>query len=158
MSQILKKSSGSGSSVTSATGTSPIQVNGVSGVPETGAITISLASSGGIYAWTVVTGTSQNAVAGNGYIANNAGTVTVTLPATSAVGDTVSVTGMNNATGWKIGQPNAGSVIHYGTQTTTTGTSGYLSSLNTFDTVTLVCNTANASWIVISSVGNITVN
>lgn len=111
---------------------------------------------GGKMPWTTVTGTTQTAVAGNGYIANNAGTVTVTLPATSAVGDTVSVTGINNATGWLIAQ-NAGNTIYFGASTTTPGVGGSLASAATRDAVTLVCMTANAVWQCVSSIGNITV-
>lgn len=121
-----------------------------SGVPSWG-----VSPSGGI-TWSVVTGTTQTAVAGNGYIANNAGQVAITLPATSSVGDTISVTGINNATGWKIAQ-NAGNQIFFGTSSTTAGTGGSLTSAATRDAVTLVCMTANAVWQVISSIGNITV-
>ena len=75
---------------------------GVSITNGAGSITVN--ALGGGLTWTVVTGTTQAAAVNNGYIANNAGLVTVTLPATSAVGDTVAVTGINNATGWKIAQ------------------------------------------------------
>lgn len=127
---------------------------GISITNASGSITID--GTGGGLDWTVVTGTTQAAAVNNGYIANNAGTVTVTLPATSAVGDVVAVTGINNATGWKIAQ-NAGNTIYFGTGTTTPGATGYLESTATRDAVTLVCMTANATWQVISSIGNITV-
>lgn len=121
-----------------------------------GAGTITISAVGGGLTWTVVTGTTQAAAVNNGYIANNAGLVTVTLPATSAVGDIVAVTGINNATGWKVAQ-NAGNQIFFGSATTTAGTGGSLASAATHDAVTLVCMTANANWQVISSIGNITV-
>lgn len=123
--------------------------NGVSGNPT-------FSAAGGGLAWTVVTGTSQAAAVNNGYIANNAGLVTVTLPATSAVGDTVAVTGINNATGWKVAQ-NAGNTIFFGTATTTAGTGGSLASTATRDVVYLVCMTSNATWNVVGSIGNLTV-
>ena len=44
---------------------------------------------------TVVSGTSQNAVAGNHYVLTNVGATTVTLPASPASGDTVWVTWAN---------------------------------------------------------------
>src|SRR5580765_7290475 len=116
---------------------------GVSIANASGSITISAV--GGGLTWTVVTGTSQAAAVNNGYIANNAGLVTVTLPATSAVGDTVAVTGINNATGWKVAQ-NAGNTIFFGNATTTPGTGGSLASTATRDTVYLICMTANATW------------
>lgn len=121
-----------------------------------GAGTITISGTGGGLTWSVVTGTSQTASVNNGYIANNAGLVTVTLPATSAVGDIVAVTGINNATGWKIGQ-NSGNQIFFGITSTTAGTGGSLASTQTRDTVTLVCTSTSANWQVISSVGNITV-
>jgi hypothetical protein len=121
-----------------------------------GAGTITLSATGGGLTWTVVTGTTQSMAVNNGYIANNAGVVTATLPATSAVGDVVSITGINNATGWKIAQ-NAGNQIFFGTSSTTAGTGGSLQSTATRDAVTLVCTSTNANWQVLSSVGNITV-
>lgn len=127
---------------------------GVSIVNASGSITVSAV--GGGLTWTVVTGTSQAAAVNNGYIANNAGLVTVTLPAVSAVGDTVAVTGINNATGWKVAQ-NAGNQIFFGNTNTTAGTGGSLASTATRDTVYLVCMTASATWNVVNSIGNITV-
>lgn len=127
---------------------------GVSITNGAGSITINAA--GGGLTWTVVTGTTQAAAVNNGYIANNAGLVTVTLPATSAVGDVVAVTGINNATGWKIAQ-NGGNQIFFGTSNTTAGAGGSLASTATRDVVYLVCVTANATWNVVQSIGNITV-
>ena len=121
-----------------------------------GAGSITVNASGGGLTWTVVTGTTQAAAVNNGYIANNGALVTVTLPATSAVGDTVAVTGINNATGWKVAQ-NAGNQIFFGTSSTTSGTGGSLASSATRDTVHLVCMTANATWNVLNSIGNITI-
>lgn len=127
---------------------------GVTIANASGSITINAV--GGALTWTVVTGTSASAAVNNGYIANNAGLVTVTLPAVSAVGDTVAVTGINNATGWKVGQ-NAGNQIFFGSASTTSGTGGSLASTATRDTVYLVCMVANGAWNVVGSIGNITV-
>lgn len=127
---------------------------GVSITNGAGSITINAA--GGGLSWTVVTGTTQAMAVNNGYIANNAGVVTATLPATSAVGDIVAITGINNATGWKIAQ-NAGNQIFFGASSTTAGAGGFLQSTATRDTVTLVCTSVNANWQVLSSIGNITV-
>lgn len=90
-----------------------------------GAGSITINAAGGGLTWTVVTGTTQSMAVNNGYIANNAGVVTATLPATSAVGDVVAITGINNATGWKIAQ-NAGNQIFFGTSSTTAGAGGVL--------------------------------
>lgn len=127
---------------------------GVSITNGAGSITINAA--GGGLTWTVVTGTTQSMAVNSGYIANNAGVVTATLPATSAVGDVVAITGINNATGWKIAQ-NAGNQIFFGTSSTTAGAGGYLQSTAIRDAVTLVCTSTNANWQVISSIGNLTV-
>ncbi len=139
-------------------------ISGIVGVTTSNSQTVTINSSTGqlgvstssIGLWSVVTGTSQAGVAGNGYIANNAGLVTVTLPSTSAVGDIIAVTGINNATGWRVAQ-NAGNTIFFGTSTTTPGVGGSLSSSATRDSVYLLCVTANAAWNVLNSVGNLTV-
>lgn len=128
---------------------------GVSITNGAGSITINAA--GGGLTWTVVTGTTQAIAVNNGYIANNAGVVTATLPATSAVGDVVAITGMNNATGWKIAQ-NAGNQIFFGTSSTTAGATGFLQSTAIRDAVLLVCTSTNANWQVLNSIGNITVS
>lgn len=127
---------------------------GISITNSAGSITINAA--GGALTWTVVTGTTQSAAVNNGYIANNAGLVTVTLPSTSAVGDIVAVTGINNATGWRVAQ-NGGNQIFFGSSSTTSGAGGSLSSTATRDVVYLLCVTANAAWNVIGSIGNLTV-
>lgn len=114
------------------------------------------ANAGGGITWNEITGTSQTASVDNGYIANNAGLVTVTIPTTAAVGSVVRVAGVG-AGGWKIAQ-NASEIIHFGNLASTTGTGGYIASTNRYDAVELVCVVADTEWAVISSVGNITVN
>lgn len=63
----------------------------------------------GTLPWVVVSGTFQQAEANKGYVAANAAEVTITLPATPAVGDIVRVSGAG-AGGWKIAQ-NSGQMI-----------------------------------------------
>lgn len=104
--------------------------------------------------WTTVTGTTQAVAINNGYVANNAGAVTLTLPGTAAVGSQVIVTGLG-AGGWVIAQP-AGVLIHIGNQVTTTGVTGSLASTNRYDTITLRCIVADTTWTVVGSQGNIT--
>lgn len=110
---------------------------------------------GGGITWNEVTGTSQSAAVDNGYIANNAGLVTVTLPSTAALGSVVRVAG-KGAGGWRVAQ-NSGQSIRFGNTVTTTGAGGRLDSNNDFDAVEILCTTANSGWTVISSVGNIEV-
>jgi hypothetical protein len=142
-----------------STGVAPVATTltagtGVTIVNAAGSITLNAVGAG--LTWTVVTGTTQAAATNNGYIANNAGLVTITLPATSSVGDVVAVTGINNVTGWKIAQ-NAGNQIFFGNASTTSGTGGSLASTATRDTIFLLCVTANAAWNVTDSIGNITI-
>jgi len=59
--------------------------------------------------WQVVTGASQQAQPNTGYVAGSTTLVTITLPASPAVGDTVRVSGAG-AGGWKLAQ-NAGQSI-----------------------------------------------
>lgn len=106
-------------------------------------------------AWSNVTGTTQAAAVNNGYITNNAGLVTVTLPSTAAVGSIVEVAG-SGAGGWRLAQ-NASQLVNFGVLVTTTGTGGRLDSVNRYDAVRLICIVANTTWSVISSQGNISV-
>lgn len=110
---------------------------------------------GGGMTWSEVTGTSQAGAVNTGYILNNAGLVTLTLPTTAALGSVIKVAG-KGAGGWKIAQ-NASEVIHFGDTNTTTGTGGSIESTNRYDSVELLCTVADTEWTVISSVGNITV-
>lgn len=119
-------------------------------------ITIAATPSGGGLTWSVVTGATQTISSSHGYFANNAGTVTFTLPATASVGDTFVIAGMNNATGWTIAQ-RAGQTIHFAGTSTTTGVGGSLSSSERYDVVELVCNIANTDFVVTNSIGNITI-
>jgi hypothetical protein len=128
-----------------------------SGVTITnGAASITIASAGGGgFTWTDVTGTSASMAVQNGYIADNAGLVTLTLPATAAIGSIVAVQG-KGAGGWTI-VLNSGQTIHMGSATTTT-TTGSLSSTNQYNSIMLVCITANTTWAAfVGAQGNITV-
>jgi hypothetical protein len=147
-----------GQLVVGSTGVAPVAATLTAGIGigitnAAGSITID-ATSGG-FTWNEVTGTSQAMSVDNGYIANNAALVTLTLPATAAIGDTIQLTG-KGAGGWKVAQ-NAGQTIYFGNQSTTTGVGGSLASTNQRDTIEFVCVTANNDWNVIDSIGNITV-
>ena len=118
---------------------------------------ITIASSSGTSSWTVVTGTSQAMSVDSGYISNNAGLVTLTLPLTAGVGSTIQVQGLG-AGGWQIAQ-NALQVIHIGSAVTTIGITGFLASTNQYDSLTLLCVVANTTWTVLGGPqGNITYN
>ena len=129
--------------------------SGIAIANSTGSITISTTDVAA--SWTVVTGTSASMVVNAGYISNNAGLVTLTLPATAAVGSIIQVQGLG-AGGWQIAQ-NASQLIHIGSAVTTTGTGGYLASTNAFDSITLLCVVANTTFTVLGGPqGNITYN
>jgi hypothetical protein len=99
-----------------------------------------------------VPGTTQAAAVNNGYIISNAAQTTVTLPAIAPEGSIVAVQG--KGAGGFILAANTGQVIHFGNQVTSSG--GSLTSNNQWDTVEVVCVTANLVWAVKSSVGNLT--
>lgn len=108
--------------------------------------------SGNASLWTTVTASTQAAAVSNGYITNNATGVTITLPATAAIGDVVEIMGLN-AGGWTLA-PNSGQNIRFGTQNTTVS----LASTAQYDTIKVRCLVANTQWSVVERQGNITVN
>ena len=128
---------------------------GVTITNSAGAITIN--ATGGALTWTDVTGTSASMAVNNGYLADNAGLVTLTLPSTAAQFSLISVAGIG-AGGWKIAQ-NANQKIIFGITTTTTGVGGSLASTNANDCVSLLATVGGASttWTVLNSIGNLTV-
>jgi hypothetical protein len=129
---------------------------GMSIVNAAGSITLN--AIGGGLTWNDVTTTSASAAVNNGYLADNAGLVTVTLPATAAQFSLLAVGGFG-AGGWKIAQ-NAGQSIQFGSAAaTTTGVGGSLASTNRYDCVFLlaVVGGASTTWLVLNSVGNLTI-
>jgi hypothetical protein len=113
-------------------------------------------SSGAGITWSEVTGTTQAAVANNGYIINNEGLVTVTLPTVIPFGSTIAVVGKGIG-GWKISQNNNQS-IHYINVTTTIGTSGYIASTSQYDCIELLNIVENNEFVVRNSVGTVEMN
>lgn len=111
-----------------------------------GSITISAGGAG--YNWTEVTGTSQAMSVNSGYIANNALLVTLTLPSTAAVGNSVIVQG-KGAGLFAIAQ-NSGQTIHFGNVNTTTGILGSITATNQYDSLEIICITANTDWAVLT--------
>lgn len=113
-------------------------------------------SAGGGLTWNNTTGSTQAMTVGNGYINNGSGSPTVyTLPSTAAIGSIVAVTGINSGL-WKIAQ-NASQIINFNGVSSTTGTGGSVSALSLYDCIQLQCVTANTTWVVIESMGNLSV-
>lgn len=123
---------------------------------DNGAGSITISSTGSGNSWTEVTGTSQAMSADNGYVANNAGLVTLTLPTTASFGTVISVIG-KGAGGWKIAQ-NASQVIRIGSAASTAGVGGNIASTNQYDSINLICTVANTVWTAQGAPqGNITI-
>ena len=90
------------------------------------------------------------------YLVNNgASLVTLSLPTTAAFGTQIEIAGLSSG-GWTLTQA-AGQAINFGSKSTTTGVGGSLSSSNQNDYIKLLCVTANTTWNVIGSIGNITI-
>lgn len=105
--------------------------------------------------WNNITA-SQALASGNGYFCvSPGGALSLSLPAVSAVGDTIEVA-LDGATSFAITQ-GAGQQIKMGNAATTAGVGGSLTSTQQGDTLRMVCRTANLLWVVMSSMGNLTV-
>lgn len=146
--QVLIGSTGAAPVPATLTGSGGITISNAAG-------SITISGSGGGFSWTEVTGTTQSMAVNNGYISSNASQVVLTLPATAAIGDTVKVQGKGTG-GWRVAQ-NAGQIIHFNSATSTLGVSGYIESTQRYNSVELVCITANNEWAVNSVSGNLTV-
>lgn len=140
-----------------AAGTTPVpgMVVGMGGIgvaydSMTATLTISGGSSS-TFAWNTAAGTVL-ATPNTGYICTS--TLTLTLPAVISVGDVIRVTGGTGSMMWTI-DANAGQTIQLGSQASSSG--GSLASTNPYDTVELLCVTANTAFVVLSSMGNVTV-
>lgn len=96
-----------------------------------------------------VPGTSQAMTVNTFYIANNAGLVTFTPPATCAVGTVFAVQG-GGAGGWTIDLTANTQTFNFGS---TPGTTAIASS-NRYDGVQFVCTIANTTFALINGVGN----
>ena len=143
-----------------ATGADPVFVSLTSSgstitfTPGAGTLNLEAAAAGGL-TWNNVTGTTQAMAINNGYIANNGSQVVCTLPASAAIGTMMAVAG-NGAGGWRISQ-NANQYINFLSSVTATGTGGYLASTTRYDVVWIICTVTDVGFVVITSIGNITV-
>lgn len=104
--------------------------------------------------WSKITA-DQTAAVNNGYICNKAGLLTLTMPSTSAIGDTIAIININTAAGAKFLSANPGQ-LQMGTSVATANT-GSISSTALGDVLYLTCTTANTTWYAYSSQGNWTV-
>ena len=103
------------------------------------------------FVWTVAPSTPVTAAVNNAYIITDASAVTVTAPVTAAVGSIIGMVG-NGAGGWTL-NVGSGQTFKMGSSSASTS----LASTNQYDSVFLVCVVANTTWVVYSSMGNLTV-
>ena len=109
-----------------------------------GAGSITIATVGSAIAWVGIAGTTQTAAVNTGYIIQNAGQTTVTLPVTAAIGSVVSIRGLG-AGGWILAA-GTGQTIQLDSTATSSG--GSLTYANQYDTVDVTCIVANTTWSV----------
>ena len=107
------------------------------------------------FTWNSVAGTSQTLATLNGYVNQNAGLTTFSLPGTASFGDVFAIAGVGSG-GWTISQGSGQSII-VGTATSTTGLAGSVSSTLASDTIYLLCVTANTTFKAFQWAGNLTV-
>ena len=125
---------------------------GITVANTTGAIAFT--GSGQGITWVDQSGASVTMAVNTAYVSDDgASLVTFTLPATAALGSVFGIVGKGSGL-WTIAQAS-GQSIHFGNVTTTT-TTGSLSSTLQYDSVWLVCITANTVFAVYNSIGNIT--
>lgn len=115
-----------------------------------GAGSITITNSSTAFAFVDQTATTVTMAPMTGYICTSTANalVTLTLPTTAAVGDTYRIIGKTTG-GWTL-QAAAGQVVNVGSVATTTA--GTVSSSQAFDSVEIVCITANTAFSIISGV------
>lgn len=106
-------------------------------------------SSGGI-AWLGIVGTTQLAGPNSGFVVQNAGQTTISLPATFAIGDRIIVKGLG-AGGWVL-QCAAGDTIQVGQDVTTSG--GTVTSGDNYDVIQISGLVADSVWSMDYGVSN----
>jgi hypothetical protein len=105
--------------------------------------------------WNDQTSGTVTMAVNNGYVIDNgASLVTLTLPATAALGSLFIVAG-KSAGGWII-DVASGQTIHVGS-TASTASTGTVASSNQYDCITLVCVTANTTFVAYGIQGNVVV-
>ena len=102
---------------------------------------------------TIESPSSITATPNSRYMAD--GAMQITLPATSAVGDTIEVIGALAAGSPSVGngveiKQGSGQYIVYNNSSTTAGSAGYLTTANGNAAVKITCTTANTAWVVTS--------
>lgn len=115
-----------------------------------GSITVAANGAGGGMPWIEVAADGALLV-NNGQINTKVAALSVSLPATSAVGDVIILVG-SGAGGWTVTQ-GAGQQIVYGNVSSTLGAGGSVASTNANDCLSMVCKVADTIWTIYASVG-----
>lgn len=125
----------------------------VTGSPGTNTLTIAVTGSG--FAWNAVAGTAGALTVGNGYVTQNVGLTSFSLPVTAAFGTSTAICGFG-AGGWLISQ-GAGQSVIIGGVSSTVGALGVTASTNRYDSVELLCVVANTTWVATNVMGTLSV-
>lgn len=127
-----------------------------SGVSITGSgNNVTFTSTGGGVTWVSVSGTSQALAAGDAYVPTNGSQTAFSLPSTASFGDFFIISGLG-AGGWTVTQ-GAGQSVIVGNATTTVGVGGSITSTSRYDSLQIVCVTANTTFKALEWAGNLTV-
>jgi hypothetical protein len=136
-----------------STGAAPVlaaltQGTGISITNGAGSITI--AATGGNISWVNQTATTVTMNVNSGYINTSTGAaqVTYTIPAAAAIGDRFRIVG-KSAGGWVL-QANTGQTVQVGE--VACSSAGTWTNGGVFDSIEIVCITANVAFSVISGV------
>jgi hypothetical protein len=121
-----------------------------------GSHTLDMNVTGGGITWNEATA-ATNMVPDNAYITKISipGVLGYTLPAVCPQGRILEITGYSVGM-WSIAQ-GAGQTVHLGAVSTTPGAGGSISATSRYDSIRLVCVTANTEFNMLSSVGNLIV-
>lgn len=120
-----------------------------------GVNTLGIDATGGVN-WIEAT-VATNMVATDGYITKIAvpGILNYTLPLAAAQGTVIEITGFT--VGLFAILQNANQSINFGALSSTIGVGGSVTATSRYDSIRLVCVTANLTWNVLSSQGNFTI-
>lgn len=122
-----------------------------------GANSITISASTATVIWNNISA-SQALAADQGYFVDATGSaISLSLPATASVGDTIRVYKVDSSVNQVKITQGAGQFIQLGSSASTNGVTGYIETTAIGNTVELICQTANTSFKVGSSMGNWTV-
>ena len=117
--------------------------------------TLNLEANGVGTVWAEATGATVSLVVGHGYVMNRGTAITATLPVTAAQFSIIEICG--KGAGLTVVAQNSGQSINFGDASTTPGAGGSLTATNQYDTLRLICITADTVWNVLDGVGNWTI-